>query len=106
MFVLETLKPAVNLIDYVPKIFIAKHDSAMLMCYAHGRSKIKYYWEQQKNIINTNNWTAASLRKDNGLLILSSVTDDNEGIYRCVACDCYSCTYSLNATTIIVYSKK
>ena len=90
--------------DYVPQKVVTKYNSVMLMCFAYGRSKISYYWEHQN--INTDEWTAISVEMDSGLLILSSVTEDDEGIYRCVACDCYSCSYSLNTTTIIVYGKK
>lgn len=104
LYIIETLQPVINLTDYVPQKVIAEHSSVMLMCFAYGRSKISYYWEQQNK--NTGNWTAASVERDIGLLILSSVTDDNEGTYRCVACDCYSCSYSLNTTTMIVYGKK
>ena len=79
-------------------------EAVMLMCLAHGRSTISYHWEYRINESDT--WLTVSADMDSGLLILSSVTDDNEGIYRCVACDCYSCTYSINTTTIIVIGKQ
>ena len=75
-----------------------------LMCLAHGRSKISYHWEYHNNESDT--WMTVSAAMDNGSLILSSVTEDSEGIYRCVACDCYSCTYSINTTTITVIGKE
>ena len=92
------------MIDYVSKKVVDKYNSAMLMCFARGRSKISYYWERWNNI--TSNWTAITIEMDSGLLILPSVTEDDEGIHRCVACDCYSCSYSSNTTTVIVYGKK
>ena len=98
------MQPIINLIDYLPKKFVAKHNSVMLMCFAYGRSEISYNWEWQSS--NTDEWTTLSGEMNSGLLILSSVTEDDEGMYRCVACDCYSCSYSLNTTTIIVYGKK
>ena len=102
MYISETLQPVITLMDDVLQKIVPKHDSVMLMCYAHGRSKLSYYWERQNND-NNGDWMAVSLEMDIGLLILSSVTEDDEGTYRCVACDCYSCSYSPNTTTIIVY---
>ena len=104
VYILETLHPIINLIDHVPKKVVAKHNSIMLMCFAYGRSTVSYYWERHSN--STDNWTKISAEMDTGLFILSSVTEEDEGIYRCVACDCYSCSYSMNTTTVIVYGKK
>ena len=104
MHILETLHPIVNLIDHIPKKVVAKHSSIMLMCFAHGRSTVSYYWERQNN--STDNWTKISAEMNTGLFILSSVTEDDKGMYRCAACDCYSCSYSINTTTVIVYGKK
>ena len=101
---LDTLKPVINLPDYIPHKVAANGDAVMLMCLAHGRSKIRYHWEHRIN--DSDNWTAISVDMDSGLLILSSVTEDDEGMYRCVACDCYSCSYSLNTTTITVIGKE
>ena len=103
MHFLETLRPIINLPDYTPYRVAVNGDVVMLMCFAHGRSKISYQWEYYIN--NSDNWTAISVEMDSGLLILSSVTENDEGMYRCVACDCYSCSYSINATTIIVIGK-
>ena len=100
----ETLKPIINLPDYTPHKVTVNGNTVMLMCLAHGRSKIGYHWEHRLN--DFSNWAALSGEVNSGLLILSSVTEDNEGMYRCVACDCYSCSYSINTTTIIVYGKK
>ena len=101
---LETLKPNILLPDYTPFKVAVNGDVVMLMCFAHGRSKISYHWEHHVN--DSDNWTAISVDMDSGLLILSSVTEDDEGMYRCVACDCYSCSYSLNTTTITVIGKE
>ena len=73
----------------------------MLMCYARGRSKISYHWEHHRN--GSDEWRA--LETESGLLMLPSVTDDDEGEYHCVACDCYSCSYSKNTTTLVVYGE-
>jgi len=75
----------------------------MLMCYARGRSKISYHWEHHSN--RSGEWNAKTIRTESGLLLLPSVTDDDEGEYSCVACDCYSCSYSVNTTTLMVYGK-
>ena len=102
--ILETLKPNIILPDYASYKVAAIGDAVMLMCLAHGRSTISYHWEYHINESDT--WVTASADMDSGLLILSSVTKDNEGIYRCVACDCYSCTYSINTTAIDVIGKE
>ena len=98
------MKPIINLPDYTPLEVAFNGDAVMLMCFAHGRSKISYQWERRIN--NPDNWTAITVEMDSGLLILSSVTKNDEGIYRCVACDCYSCSYSMNTTTITVIGKE
>ena len=100
---LETLKPIINLPDYTPFKVAVNGDVVMLMCFAHGRSTISYHWEHHVNV--SDKWVAVSVKMDSGLLILPSVTEDDEGIYRCVACDCYSCSYSTNITTITVIGK-
>ena len=97
------MKPIINLPDYTPLNIAVSGDAVMLMCFAHGRTKINYHWEHRVN--GSDNWTAVSAKMNTGLLILSSVTEEDEGIYRCVACDCYSCSYSMNTTTIIVVGK-
>ena len=94
----------INLLDYTPLKVTFKDDSVMLMCFAHGRSKVSYHWEYHNNVSDM--WVAVSVKMDSGLLILSSITEDDEGTYRCVACDCYSCTYSENTTSIIVIGKQ
>ena len=100
---LENLGPIINLPDYTAFKAVTKGDATMLMCVAHGRSKISYHWEYRAN--KSNKWMAISEDMDSGLLILSNFAEDDEGIYRCVACDCYSCTYSTNTTTITVIGK-
>ena len=100
----ETLKPNISLPDYTQYKLAAFGETVMLMCLAHGRSTISYHWDYRINESDT--WVTVSADMDNGLLILSSVTDDNEGIYQCIACDCYSCTYSRNTTTIVVTGKE
>ena len=97
------MKPIINLPDYTPHKIAVSGDTVMLMCFARGRTKIDYHWEHRVN--GYDNWTAVSVGMDTGLLILSSITEEDEGIYRCVACDCYSCSYSMNTTTIIVIGK-
>ena len=100
---LETLKPNITLQDYTPYKVAVNGDAVVLMCLAHGRSTITYQWEHHIN--ESERWTAVSAVMMNGSLILSIVTEDIEGIYRCVACDCYSCSYSIN-TTITVIGKE
>ena len=100
---LENLGPTITLPDYTEFKVVTEGDATMLMCFAHGKSKIIYHWEYRDN--KSNKWMAISEDRDSGLLILSSVAEDNEGMYRCVACDCYSCTYSPNTTTIAVIGK-
>ena len=99
----ETLNPTINLLDYTPLKVAFSNDAVMLSCFANGRSKINYHWEHRVN--SSNSWTMISAEMDTGLFILSSVTEDDEGIYRCVACDCYSCSYSIKTTTVIVIGK-
>ena len=99
----ETVKPIISLPDYTPLEVADNGNTVILMCLAHGRSKISYHWEHRLN--DSDNWAALPVEMNSGLLVLSSVTGDNEGIYRCVACDCYSCSHSLNTTTIIVIGK-
>jgi len=101
--ILETLKPIISLPDYLPFKVLVMGDAIMLMCLAHGRSTISYHWQHHINA--SNSWIAVSPEMDSGLLVISSITKDNEGIYRCVACDCYSCSYSINTTTIVVFGK-
>ena len=101
---LETLKPIITLTDYKPFKVAGNGDAVMLMCLAYGRSTISYHWEHRVN--DSDNWELISVEADSGLLILSSVTEDNEGIYRCVACDCYSCSSSINTTTVFVTGKE
>ena len=98
------MKPTVSLSDHTQYKLATIGEAVTLMCLAHGRSTISYHWEYRNNESDT--WITVSAPKDNGLLILSSVTEDSEGIYRCVACDCYSCTYSINTTTITVIGKE
>jgi len=97
------LKPIINLPNHVPYKVAVKGDAIMLMCIAYGTGKIIYYWEYR--ISDSDKWIIVSAEMDHGLLILSSVTEDNEGIYRCVACDCYSCSYSIDTTTITLIGK-
>ena len=99
---LETLKPNITLPDYTPFKVAAKDDAVVLMCLAYGRSTIMYHWEHRFN--ESDSWSTVSTEIIGGLLILSSVTEDSKGMYRCVACDCYSCSYS-NTTTINVIGK-
>ena len=100
---LETLKPNITLPDYTPFQVAFIGDTVVLMCLAYGRSTITYHWEHHIN--ESDRWTAVSAEMMNGSLILSNVTEDSEGIYQCVACDCYSCSYSIN-TTITVIGKE
>ena len=100
---LEKSKPIINLPDYMEFKVVTKGDATMLMCFAHGESKISYHWEYRANV--SDKWMAISVEMESGLLILSSVTKHNHGIYRCVACNCYSCSYSKNTTTITVIGK-
>ena len=99
----ETLKPIINLLDYTPLKVAVSGDAVMLTCFANGRSKINYHWEYRVNSFNS--WAMISTKMNAGLFILSSVSEDDEGMYRCVACDCYSCSYSMNTTTVIVTGK-
>ena len=98
------MRPIINLPDYTPLEVAVSGDAVMLMCLAHGRSKISYQWEHRIN--NFDNWIVISVKMDSGLLILPSVTKYDEGIYRCVACDCYSCSYSINTTTLTLIGKE
>ena len=101
---LETLKPIINLPDYTQFKVATMGDAVMLMCLARGRSVISYHWEYRVN--ESDNWVAMSVQMGSGLLVLSSVTEDDEGTYQCVACDCYSCSYATNTTTIRVIGKE
>lgn len=101
---LEKINPVISLPGYVSRKVVFNGDAVMLMCFAHGTSKISYHWEHHVN--KSDKWVAASATVDSGLLLLASVTKDHEGIYRCVACDCYSCSYAINTTTITVIGKE
>jgi len=97
---LVTLEPELHLLGYKPTEVALRGDDVELMCYARGRSKIIYHWEHHRN-----GSTVTTAKEEGGLLMLPNVTNDNEGEYQCMACDCYSCSHSMNTTTLVVYGE-
>ena len=97
----ETLKPIINLPDYMSHKI---GDAVTLRCFTHGRSKINYHWERRVN--SSKIWMTISAKMNTGFFLISSVTKEDEGIYRCVACDCYSCSHSVDTIAITVIGKE
>jgi len=79
--------------------------SCELECYATGIGHIKFKWEKYQS--SSNNWIRPSHRVINitsPKLIFSVITEEDEGVYHCIATNHDGSVISDNAT-ITVYGK-
>ena len=78
-----------------------------LWCSASGLEPLTYLWQMYQMSNNTGNWSKPSIRAVNITspnLVFSKLTEEDEGIYRCIVSNIDGDVVSNNAT-ITVFGK-